>query len=175
MSLRRFRENPGIQHYPKNEAEWKHWINEVAKWIVDSTTTPSTSDVTAAARTSAYAKSVPNGFAWNSDPSTGTFPGGDPTVDIVTTFYDQSDDDVAVRTLRGTLTSAAGTIAVTAVSNSEDTGYSTAYTLVDDGTNSVLAVITLTLPDGSKRQHPVAWNAIDISAAGGTPTTGAGK
>ncbi len=36
MSLRKFRENPGIQTYPENKQQWTHWVNEVAKWITDT-------------------------------------------------------------------------------------------------------------------------------------------
>jgi len=35
--------------------------------------------------------------------------------------------------------------------------------------------VTLTLPDASKTTRAVAWNAIDLSVAGGTPATGGGK
>ena len=175
MSLRTFRENPGIQRFPTNEQEWKHWVNEVAKWIADTAVvTTLQSDVIAAARTSVTHESVPAGYVWRST-SAGAFPAGNPTFDITTTFYDEDDTSVATRVLRGTLTTAAGTVAVTNVSSSASTGYSTAYALTNDGTDSVLATLELTLPDSSTYRAQVSWNAMDMSVAGGTPATGGGK
>lgn len=182
MSLYNFRENPRLQRMPTNQQEWVHWMNEAAKHIADAlelataqtNIATAQTDIISAARTSAYATSIPSGYAWNSDPS-GTFPAGNPTFDITTTFYDQEGTQVAQRVLRGTLTSASGTIAITNVSASASTGYATAYALTNDGTASVLATMTLTLPDSSEMEHSVAWNAIDLSVAGGTPASGGGK
>ena len=175
MSLYNFRENPRLQRMPTNQQEWAHWMNEAAKHIADAVALATAqTDIIAAARSSAFATSVPSGYVWNST-TAGVFPAGDPTFDIATTFFDEAGTSVAVRTLRGTLTSASGTIAVTNVSSSANTGYSTAYSLTNDGTASVLATMTLTLPDSSEFEHSVSWNAIDLSVAGGTPATGGGK
>lgn len=127
---------------------------------------------TSANNAAAYAVSVPNGAVWNADAATGTAPAGDPTVDIITTFYDKAQASVAVRTLRGTLTSAAGTIAVTNVSSS---GLTTSYVLVNDGTESVQAQITVTFGDSSKTTRTVSWNFMDPSVAGRTPASGGSK
>ena len=35
-TLSSLRENPGLQHYPRNELEWKHFLNEFAKWVADA-------------------------------------------------------------------------------------------------------------------------------------------
>ena len=169
MSLRSFREIPGIQRYPTNPREWTHWVNEVGKWLA------SQESVDDAARTSAYAVSVPSSFVWNAD-GAGSYAGiTDTTENIVTTFYDQAGTQVAQRTLLGTINTGTGDITVTAVSDTASTGYSTAYVLTDDGTGSVLATITLTLPDGSMKDHTISWNSLDPSTAGGTPATGGGK
>jgi len=141
--------------------------------LIDGSVTVETT-ATAAAGTSSYSEAVPTGYAWNSDPA-GTFPVSDPSFDITVTFYSQGAVQVGQRILRGTLTSAAGTIAITAVSDTASTDYSTAYTLTNNATASALATVTLTLPDASKTTRAVAWNAIDLSVAGGTPATGGGK
>lgn len=114
----------------------------------------------------------PASFVWNSD-GAGVFPAGNPTRDLVMTFTDPDGNTVSVRTLRGTLTTAAGTIAVTNVSSSGD--LSNSYVLVDDGTASVRADITITLGDGRLLTETLSWTAVDVSTAGGTPVTGGGK
>lgn len=151
--------------------------SEEIEATADAATTAAATAQTAAesaAETSSYAEAVPTGYAWNSDPS-GTFPASNPSFDITVTFYNQSGTQVGQRVLRGTLTSASGTVAITNVSSSASTGYSTAYTLTNDGTSSALATVTLTLPGSNQISHSVAWNAIDLSTAGGTPATGGGK
>jgi len=128
---------------------------------------------TSADNAGAYAISVPPGHNWISqDDGSGTFTAGNPTRDIVTTFYNKSKTSIAVRTLRGTLTTAAGTIAVTNVSNS---GLTTSFALTDDASDAVKADITVTFGDGSKLVHGVSWTAGDISAALSIPSTGGGK
>ena len=191
MALDRFLDNPGIQRMPRNQAEWRHWINEVAKWIADqqdveaNTTAASSAliaadtaqnSATAAARTSAYAVADPSGYVWRSDPA-GVFPGGNPTVDITTTFYDQSGAQVAQQVLRGSLLSVSGNILISdpGTSDAPASGYSVAYTVINGGTDSVRADITMTLPDNSQTTFSVSWNSIDVSASGGTPATGGGK
>lgn len=124
-----------------------------------------------AAESTYYAIGNPATFVWNSDTS-GTFPAGDPTRDLSLTFYDPDGNAVAVRTLRGTLTSSAGTIAVTNVSSS---GLTTAYSLVDDSAASVRADITVTLSSGKQITASLAWTAFDESVAGGTPGSGGSK
>lgn len=96
--------------------------------------------------------------------SAGTVPSGDPTVDLTMTFLDTSDASVATRTLRGTLTTAAGTIAVTSVSSA---GLATSYTLSGDGTESVTAKVTVTLTNGAKVSARLSWALLDISVEGG--------
>lgn len=186
MSLRTFRENPGIQHFPKTEMEWRHFINEVAKWILDSgvvetdidtlqtDVTQAESDILDAAESSVDITSNPPTFIWNSD-TAGVFPAGNPTEDIVVTLYDKDGTQQAQRTLRGTLTTAAGTIAITAVSDSNNAGYSSSYVVVDDATASPRGDITFVLPDLSEKIGTASFIAFDESVAGGTPATGGGK
>ena len=177
MANLQFRENPGIQRYPKNEQEWKNWVNEVGKWVTEiQDFIQAQADIvtaqTSADNAGAYVVFVPNGIVWNADAATGTAPAGNPTADIVATFYNKAQSSVAVRTLRGTLTSAAGTIAVTNVSSS---GLTTSYALVNDGTESVQAQITVTFGDGSKKTVTASWNFMDPSVAARTPASGGGK
>lgn len=110
-------------------------------------------------------------FVWNSDPS-GVFPAGDPTTDITITFYDADGNSIATRTLRGTLESSTGNISVTNVSSS---GLSTTYTLTGDGETSVRAEVTVTLASGKVKTGAIGWSSVDLSAAGGTPSTGGSK
>jgi len=176
MSSPRFRENPGVQRYPKDEREWGHWINEVSRWFADQLDVIAAQVAAAAAQTSAnnaaaYFKGNPATFVWNSD-AVGVAPAGNPTRDLVLVCYDKTGASISTRTLRGTLTSAAATIAVTNVSTG---GLANAYVLVDDGTASVRADITVTFADSSKATSTLAWSFVDEAAAGGTPTSGGGK
>ena len=115
----------------------------------------------AAAAQSTYSESNSPAF-FNAD-GTGTWPAGNPTLDITTKFYDKDDAEIASRVLRGTLTSATGNIAVTNVSTS---GLTTSYALTGDGSGAVKATITLTLGDGSKYRTTVNWGAINPNVAG---------
>lgn len=188
MSLRAFRENPGIQRFPRNEQDWVHFVNEAAKFIADaieianlqtSVTTAEANivtlqtDVQAAARSSYSVVVDPGGIVWNANAS-GTAPADD-TQDITLTFYDETDTQVAQRVLRGTFTNATETIAVTNVSSTAETGYSTSFTVANDGSEAVRADVVLTFPDGSKVTASAAWTYFDPSTAGITPDTGGGK
>lgn len=127
-----------------------------------------TAQTTAVASAETSAKGIGTNFVWNTDPA-GVYPSGDPTRDLVVVFYDSAGAQVATRTLRGTLTSASGLIAVTAVST---TGEATTYVLIDDGTASVRADITHT---ASTAKASLAWSSVDTSVAGGTPASGGSK
>lgn len=107
-------------------------------------------------------------FVWHTD-HTGTQPPNLDTRDLVATFYDESDTAIATRTLRGTYTTAADTIAVTAQAT---TGETTAYSLIDDGTASVQAVVTHT---ASGAKTTLSWSFVDETVAGGVPAGGGGK
>lgn len=119
-----------------------------------------------AAASSSYGVGNPPTFIWRSD-SAGVFPAGDPTADLVMTFYDPDGAAVAVRTLRGTLESSTGNITVTDVSSS---GLATSYVLYGDGTDSVRADIMVVLETGKELEASLTWNSLDLSVAGGTPT-----
>ena len=106
-------------------------------------------------------------FVWWSD-SSGTFPASDPTRDLVVVF-NEDGNQVATRTLRGTLSSSAGTIAATAVST---TGEATTISTVNDGTDSVRVDVTHT---ASGAIASASWAATDLSAAGGSPASGGAK
>jgi hypothetical protein len=125
----------------------------------------------AASESTHYALGNPASFVWNSDPS-GVFPAGNPTRDLTLTFYDPDGANLSSRTLRGTLASATGLITVTAVSV---TGLATTYNLIDDGTASVRADVTVTFASGTTLTASLAWTSVDLSVAGGTPATGGGK
>ena len=111
----------------------------------------------AAENTSAYIVPSPRQVIWFGD----TVPLGDPTRDITFTVKDKDDVTVATRVLRGTLTTSAGTIAVTSVSSS---GLTTAFVLTNDGTANVRAEVTVTFADGSKRTKEGGWLYIDTSS-----------
>jgi len=116
---------------------------------------------------------APGAHAWVSqDDGSGTFTAGNPTRDLAAVWFTKAGVEAARRTLRGTLTTAAGTTAVTNVSN---TGLATAFVLIDDGTNSVRADVTVTFLDGSTDTGSLSWTASDISAALSTPSSGGGK
>lgn len=156
-SSRKFRENPGIQRYPKDERGWRHWINEVAKWIAEK------EDL-------GYWIGQPGSIIWRSD-SSGVYPAGDPEEDLYISFYDVDATVIATRTLRGTLESSTGNITVTNVAS---TGLTSEYALYGDGTDSVRADIIVTLNTGSTIQGSLTWNSIDLSTSGTTPGTTSG-
>ena len=124
-----------------------------------------------AANSSASVKITPNGTVWSSD-TAGVFTAGNPTQDIVFTFYDKDDVSIAVATHRGTLTSSTGIVTVSPVSQS---GLVTTAAYIDNASTSVLAEVTVTLADGSMFTASTAWSSVDISAAATTPVTGGGK
>lgn len=114
-----------------------------------------------AAGTSSYHESNSPVY-WYTD-GAGTYPAGNPSADITTTFYDQDDNQIAQRVLRGTLATATGNITVAAQSNS---GLTTTFALSGNGTTAVQATITVTLGDGSKYRAVVNWGSIDVSTGG---------
>lgn len=153
-----------------NARQWVGYSPPQIEFMRQLTQGVDTAQTTAeAAATSGDLKTfgVPSSFVWNSDPS-GVFTAGNPTRDLVAVF-NTDGVQVASRTLRATLTSATGLIAVTAVTT---TGEATTYTLIDDGTESVQARITHTI---SGAITTLSWAAVDLSVAGGTPTSGGGK
>ena len=79
------------------------------------------------------------------DDGMSTFTVSDPTRNLGYTLKDKSGTTVATRVVTGTLTSAAGTVALTDGSDSANAGYSSAYAKVDDGTVSARADITFPL------------------------------
>jgi len=107
-------------------------------------------------------------FVWHTD-DTGTQPPNNDTRDLIATFYDEDGNSIATRTLRGTYTQAADTIAVTAQATS---GEATTYTLIDDGTASVQAIVTHT---ASNKKTTLSWSFVDETVAGGVPVSGGGK
>ncbi len=128
-------------------------------------------NIEAAAQSAAHTIGNPSSFVWNSDTS-GVYPAGNPTRDLVLTFYDEDSVEIAERTLRGTLTTASGNISITAVSN---TGLSTTYSTTGNASPSARADITVTLSGGQELTGSLAWSSVDLSVAGGTPGTGGGK
>ena len=128
-------------------------------------------DADEAAESSSYGKGDPASYVARSDPS-GNFPAGDPATDLTMNFYDPDGVQIAQRVLRGTLTTSAGTYAVTNVSSS---GLTTSYVLTGNATDSVRADVQVTLASGKVLSAALTWNAIDNSSSGGTPSAGGGK
>lgn len=128
-------------------------------------------DADEAAESSSYGKGDPASYVARSDPA-GVFPAGNPATDLTMNFYDPDGAQIAQRVLRGTLTTSAGTYAVTNVSSS---GLTTSYALTGDGTDSVRADVQVTLASGKVLSAALTWNAIDNSSSGGTPSAGGGK
>jgi hypothetical protein len=206
MAVTEFRENPGIQRYPRNEQEWKHWVNEVAKWIANQTSvtaaqtaaddaqadattginnaataqtaaddaqTDATTGINNAATAQTQAdysgyRGVGDAANWHTD-ETGTQPTNNDTHDLTATFYDEDGTSIATRTLRGTYTTAADTIAVTAQST---TGETTSYTLSGDASAVVSALVT---HDDSEAIAVLTWSFLDETISGTLPAGGGGK
>ena len=106
-------------------------------------------------------------FAWWSD-SAGVAPAGNPTRDLVVVF-NENGSQVATRTVRGTLTSAAGTISA---ASQASTGEATTISIVNNASDSVRVDITHT---ASGAIASASFSYIDQSTAGGAPASGGGK
>lgn len=101
--------------------------------------------------------------------ASGTQPTNNSTRDLVAEFYDEDGNSIATRTLTGTYTTAADTIAVTA---SSTTGEATTYSVSGDATDSPAAVVVHT---ASKAIAVLSWVFTDLTNAGVDPATGGGK
>ena len=170
--------NPMLQRKPETAADWVRWANEMSKHVSDIVAVAlaqAAADTAQTAANTAQAQANLSGviglgqpFVWNST-AAGVMPAGDPTRDLIARFYDKAGLEIATRTLKGSLTSATGNIAVTAVSV---TGQATTYALTDDATKAVRADVKHT---ASNKIATLSWAAVDESVAGGTPATGGGK
>lgn len=140
-----------------------NWINDI--WRRTGGDTDGVAEAAAGGDLKTFGISVT--FLWYSDPA-GVFPAGNPTRDLVVVF-NTDGAQVATRTVRGTLNSAAGTVTA---SNITSTGEATTFTTVNDGTESVRVDVTHT---ESGAVASASFSAIDISVAGGTPVTGGSK
>ena len=101
--------------------------------------------------------------------ASGTQPANNTTRDLVAQFLDEDGTGIATRTLRGTYTTAADTIAVTAQST---TGEATTYSLNNDGTDAPSAIVVHT---ASEAIGVLTWAFTDLTTAGVEPGTGGGK
>lgn len=101
--------------------------------------------------------------------ASGTQPTNNTTRDLVAQFLDETGAVVATRTLRGTYTTAADTIAVTAQST---TGETTTYTVNNDGTDAPSATV---VHSASEAVAVLSWVFSDLTSAGVDPNTGGGK
>lgn len=174
MASNKFLKNPGIQRYPSNAREWRHWINEVAKWIADQEDVTTLNTGISNAKNAATSFRGEPGFTmWTTDGS-GVYPAGDPTADLVANFYDSSGTEIASRTVEVQLDSSAGTISVTNTAKATS-GLTTTPTTVNNGSTSVRVDVVLALSDGSKVSGSLSANAVDTTTASTTPATGAGK
>lgn len=101
--------------------------------------------------------------------ASGTQPTNGTTRDLVAQFLDETGAVVATRTLRGTYTTAADTIAVTAQST---TGETTTYSVSNDGTDTPSAIV---VHSASEAVAVLTWAFTDLTTAGVEPGTGGGK
>jgi len=149
------------------------WITQRDVGIATAQTDATTGITNAAA---AHAQADLSGFsgigdamAWTTD-ETGTQPTNNDTHDLEAVFLDEDGTEIATRLLRGTYTTAADTIAVTAVST---TGTTTTYDLgSSDGTAAVRAVVT---ESASEAVCTLSWSFTDLTVQGSTPGSGGGK
>lgn len=91
--------------------------------------------------------------------SSGTFPAGNPTVDLVVPFK-RGGEEIATRTIRGTLTTATGAVAAADQAN---TGEATTVEVVTVSADSVRAEVRHT---ASGRIACARFYSVDDSAAG---------
>ena len=170
-SLDKFRVNPGLQRFPKTQQEWTNFINEAAKWIADSVALATAqTDIVTAQTQADYSghRGIGDSAVFKTDAS-GTQPTNGTTRDLVAQFLDETGAVVATRTLRGTYTTAADTIAVT---DQSSTGETTTYTVSNDGTDSPSAIV---VHSASEAVAVLAWAFTDLTTAGVEPGTGGGK
>ena len=111
---------------------------------------------------------IGDGAVFKTDAS-GTQPANNTTRDLVAQFLDEGGSVIATRTLRGTYTTAADTIAVTAQST---TGETTTYSLNNDGTDTPSAIV---VHSASEAIAVLTWAFTDLTTAGVEPGTGGGK
>ena len=117
---------------------------------------------------------TPASQAWNTDTS-GVHEAGNPVQDILYTAFDANGSAVATRTLRGTLTSATGLVTVTEVGTPTGLTTTVNYDPVTNADATVRATVTTTFVDGTQSVGEASWSAVDLTVAGGTPGSGAGK
>lgn len=151
-------------------------IPQIATNTADTATAQTAADTaqTSADNAGTFWVVTPASQLWNTD-TAGVHEAGNPTQDSVFTLRNKDDtSDLAVRTLKGTMTTASGNITVTNVSSS---GLTTVFVL--DPTNNadptVKATVTATFADGSKTTGTASWSSVDETVAGGTPVSGLGK
>lgn len=113
-------------------------------------------------------RGIGDGAVFKTD-ATGTQPANNSTRDLVAQFLDEAGTVIATRTLRGTYTTAADTIAVTAVST---TGETTTYSVNNNGTDAPSAIV---VHSASEAVAVLTWSFTDLTSAGVDPATGGGK
>jgi len=151
-------------------------ISDAATAQTDATTAISDASTaqTSADNSGAYWVNTPSGQVWNSD-TAGVHEAGDPDQDILFTLYDTAGTAIATRTLKGSMTTASGSITISTTGT--PTGLTTVATY-DPATNAdvtVKANMKATFADGSVIFTSASWSSVDLTAAGGTPGSGAGK
>ena len=167
MSLFSFRENPGIQRYPKNEMQWKHWINEVAKWIAGQAAVDAaqaTADAAAASAVLGQVWGEDVGADFRTDPG-GLWPPDDPSKDVVVQFFGAGlTTSPTTRTIRVTLTSATGLVTLT-----DQGGAGDATTVVITHASPATDGNALVTHTASGAIGKATGQAINNSTAGGSP------
>ena len=94
------------------------------------------------------------------------YPAGDPDADLVITARDNTGTQIATMTVRGSLTTSSGNIALSVQSESATATYAIDEVFAGSGTQSATATITVTLPDASTTVGILSWSSNDISVGG---------
>ncbi len=167
----RFRENPGITKYPKNEREWSAWIQEVSKWIADQQEFEDEQALLDTAQTditTAEADILTNNVTVESlsqlewSDSSSVWP-GDSTTDHVLSFK-RAGVEISTHTIRSAFTQSTGDFTVT---SQAETGEATVETITGSGGRDAKGVVSHT---GSGIIGKVTMQAIDQGVAGGSPS-----
>lgn len=143
-------------YYPTSTAKWMsisiHDFNVAGDLHIDQVTIQPLPPVEAEG----------GSFTWWSN-SSGTWPAGNPTLDITISFR-RSGVVIATRVLRGTLNSSTGNITLSQISN---TGEATSVTPTGSGSTTAYYTVTHT---GSGHTVRATWASAALNSAGGSPS-----
>ncbi len=178
MANVRFRENPGLQRWPRTEQDWKSWVNEAGKWIseVEDLVAAQAAIITAqaaadaaqtdadTAQTDLEANNVTveslSQLKWSD--AAGVWPADD-SDDHVLTFRRQGTS-IATHTIRAVFTQSSGNWTVTSF---VETGEATVETITGSGGKDAKAVVSHT---ASGVIGKVTLQSVNQSAVGASPS-----